>query len=238
MDQSFLDALVQLAKIGSAGVGVAVLLMVFIMIVRGKPVDPDTGRLRQRFLTYGMVFAIVLGLLALVPTFFARGGPIPMRLAFSPDMPNEGLTPPRTELPNGAIVEAGQKFSLPSSVETQVLTVRVDKTLQEVRNLRQEKASLNQATQELQETTTKLAATAAAATDQRDALAAKVSEATPAPAAEQALERQAKETEQLQAEVLQSIQAGNFARANSLSTKLRTSVLKSNPTVTAIARDR
>ena len=118
MDQSFYGTLVELAKIGAAGVGVAVLLMVFLLIMKGKPVDPDTAKLRQQFLTLGVGFAVVVGLLALVPSLFPQeSGPMAMRLTFSPDFQTESLTPPTIMLPDddrlvGELVVRGDE-SLP-----------------------------------------------------------------------------------------------------------------------------
>ena len=113
MDQGFLATIVALAKIGSAGVGVAVLLMVFILIMKGKPVDPDTAKLRERFLTFGVGFAVVVGLIALVPTLFpAEGGPTAMRFTFSPDFQTESLTPPTIMLPDGTVENVQVRKSL------------------------------------------------------------------------------------------------------------------------------
>jgi hypothetical protein len=226
MDQGFYDTLVQLAKIGSAGVGVAVLLMVFVMIIRGKPVDPDTARLREKFLTYGVSFAVVLGLLALVPSVIRsdESGPVPVRLFFSPNFASQQLSPPKVEAPDGSEVKPGQTFSVQPSRTAQVITVGIDDALSDVDNLR--KAS------------EQLIVSNAAATEQTKALAAKATENAPAPAAEAALEEKTKETAQLQAEVLKSLRTGNFARANSLSGRLRTSVVNTNPAVATIASNR
>ena len=226
MDQGFLDILVQLAKIGSAGVGVAVLLMVFIMIVRGRPVDPPTAKLRERFLTYGVSFAVVIGLLALIPLLMPQkeGGPVPVRLFFSPNFATQQLRLPMVQAPDGSDVKPGQTFWVQPSRTAQTITVGVDDALKDVENLRK--------------TTVQLAASAASASEQAKVLADKVAETTPAPAAEATLQTQTEQTRQLHAEVANSIKSGDFARANSLSTQLRTSVLNTNPTVAEIARHR
>ena len=48
------DTVVKLVNVGFAGVGVVVLLLVFIILFQGKPADSGTNKLRNRFLTLGM----------------------------------------------------------------------------------------------------------------------------------------------------------------------------------------
>lgn len=220
MDQAFYSTLVELAKIGSAGVGVAVLLMVFIMIIRAKPVDPDTAKLRENFLKLGVGFAIIVGLFALIPTFL-HGGPLAMRLTFSPDFKTESLTPPTIMLPDGSEVKPDQPLALPPSTGTQVLKVTIDQALKEVANLRQASAKLAESVSQVQQ--------------QRDALASQAAPAAAAPAT-QTLSQQSQQTEQLQTQVAKSIQVGDFERANALSAQLHASVVNSRPAVAAIAR--
>jgi hypothetical protein len=221
MDQSFFATIVELAKIGSAGVGVAVLLMVFILIMKGKPVDPDTAKLRERFLTFGVGFAVVVGLFALVPALFpAEGGPTAMRLTFSPDFQTESLTPPTIMMPDGTVVKPDQPVSLPSTRGTQVLKITIDEALKEVGSLREASAAL--------------AASVASVTQQRDTLAKEVAPQAAAPAAQQTLETQTQQTQQLQTEVAKSIQSGDFGRANAFSSRLHQSVVASRPVIAQI----
>jgi hypothetical protein len=223
MDQSFYGTLVELAKIGAAGVGVAVLLMVFLLIMKGKPVDPDTAKLRQRFLTLGVGFAVVVGLLALVPSLFPQeSGPTAMRLTFSPDFQTESLTPPTIMLPDGTVVKPDQPVSLPPTHGTQVVKITIDEALKEVASLRQASASL--------------AASVANITQQRDTLAKEIAPAATAPAAQQTLHLQTQQTQQLQGEVAKSIQSGDFARANVFSSRLHQSVVAARPMIAEIAR--
>lgn len=230
MDQGFYDTLVTLAKIGAAGVGIAIFLMVFIMIIRGQPVDPATARLRQSFLIWGFAFAVVVGLFTVVPPLLQKpGGPVEMRLSFSPDMKNAGLTPPETLLPDGKEIPAEEAFSLPPSALPQVLTVKVDRTIDEVKNLRQAKA-------DLQQTTNTLAAAVASVTDQRDSLAKEIAPSPAAAPAAATLNQQSQKTDNLQAQVQNSIKAGDFAHAKVLSTQLHASILQTKPTVTAITQ--
>ena len=204
MEQGFYNVLVELAKIGAAGVGIAIFLMVFFMIVRGKPVDPDTASLRKSFLMWGFAFAVVVGLFTIVPPLLQpKGGPVAMRLSFSPDMADEGLTVPRTELPDGDVIQAGQQFSLSPSPAPQVLTVRV--------------ASVSDVQQ------------------QRDTLAQQVAASTPPSSAPAALETQSQKTDALQSQVVESLKAGDYAKANALSSQLHTTVVLSRPAVAAIA---
>jgi hypothetical protein len=198
--------------------------MVFIMIMKGKPVDPDTAKLRASFLQWGVGFAILVGLLALVPTLFpANGGPMAMRLTFSPDFKTESLTPPTITLPDGSEAKPDERVSLPPSNGTQVVKVSIDEALKEVRSLK--------------DATTTLAQSVAAVTQQRDALADKVqSSAAPAPpAAQQTLQTQTQQSQQLSTDVAKSIQSGDFARVNALSVQLHRSVVASRPVVAQIA---
>jgi hypothetical protein len=195
--------------------------MIFVLIFRAKPVDAATAKLRSDFLKWGFGFAAVTGILGLVPLFLQKSGPIPVRLAFSPDLATQGLSPPKVELPDGSSVQPDEKFMLQPSVTPQVVTVGVDKTLDEVRNLRQASA--------------KLAQTVQTVTEQRDALASQAVPTTAAPAAQQHLEQQSQQTAQLQSQIVKSVQVGDFAHANELSTQLRASAVNVNRAVTAIA---
>ena len=223
MDQGFYDTLVTLAKIGAAGVGIAIFLMVFIMIIRGQPVDAPTAKLRQSFLILGVAFAVVVGLFTIVPPLLQKpGGPVPLLLTYSPDMEQDGLPLPKAVLPDGKIVDAGQQFTLPPSTETEQVVIRVDKTLEQLRNLKQ--------------ASTQLAQTVQTITQQRDALANEVAPASAAPAAQQSLQAQSQQTAQLQTQIVKSVQSGDFAHANVLSSQLHTSVINVKPSIAAIAR--
>lgn len=227
MDEKLLSTILELARLGAVGIGAIVLLLAFILLFRSKSIEPEKGKLINRFMTLGFFFGLAAGVLGLVPLFFTKpgdSGPVSLRLSFSPDMENAGLTPPVTKLPDGKTVPAEEAFSLPASVLPQVLTVKVDKTIAEVQSLR--------------DTSKALADSVAKATDQRNELAKQIAPAAAAPAAEQHLEAQAQQTDQLQTEVTKSLQTGDFARANTLSRQLRTSVIKAQPSVTAIARTR
>jgi hypothetical protein len=222
MGESFYTTIVELARIGAVGVGVAVFMMVFFMIVRGKPVDPATARLREKFLGWGVVFAFATGVLALIPPFLQKeGGPMSLRLFFSPDFDREKLTPPRVKLPDGTIAKHDEKFMLRPSGDTHVLTIAMDSTLAEVQNLRK--------------TTTALAASVEAVEKQRDMLATQIE----APVeAQQTLETKAAESDALRVQLNKSLQAGDYLHANVLSGRLKDSVIRADRSVATIASQR
>jgi hypothetical protein len=233
MDSSFYPTLVELAKLGASGVGVAIFLMAFFLLVRGKPIDPATGRLTERFMLYGLVFA--LALLIIPPTlqlFTGKPGaaPISERLAFSPDFATEQLPPPTVRLPDGTETKDNVKFDLQPGAGTQVVTVAIDGTLDKVKNLRQASATL--------------ASTVEDVTKQRDTLAAQAaaikpaSDAPPPTPALQNLQRNSSSATAIQQDVIRSLNAGQFARANQLTRSLNSSVHSAAPAVAVIAGQR
>src|SRR6187431_2343528 len=100
------DTIVKLVNVGFAGVGVVVLLLVFIILSHGKPADAGARKLHNRFLTWGMSFAFFCGALSVVaplltPKEEATAGPgqrAEMLLSFSPRFETEGLTNPSITL--------------------------------------------------------------------------------------------------------------------------------------------
>lgn len=232
MDKNFYPTLVELAKLGASGVGVAIFLMAFFLLIRGKPVDPATGRLTEKFMLYGLIFALALLVIPPVIQIFTgkqAPGPAPIseRLAFSPDFATEQLPPPTVRLPDGTETKDNVKFELQPSAGTQVVTVAIDGTLDKVRNLRQASATL--------------ASTVEDVTKQRDTLAAQAatvkaaSNAPPPAPALQNLQRNSSSVSAIQQDVVRSLKAGQFARANQLTRNLSTSVHAAAPSVAAIA---
>lgn len=213
-----LTTLVDLAKLGAIGVGVAIALLVAILIFKLKTIDRATAKLLDNFMKLGFGLAVIFAILGLVPTFFQPAGAVPIRIAFSPDFATQGLSPPRIELPDGTPVQPGQKFALESSLTPQVLNVVADKTLADVRNLRQATATL--------------AASVEKISAQRDALATTIE---PAPAVENTLEESSAQTEQLSTAVARSINLGHYQRANDLSRQLRNIVVAADRPVATIA---
>ena len=214
-----LTTLVDLARLGAVGVGVAIALLVAVLIIRLKSIDRGTAKLLDNFMKWGFGLAVVFAVLGLVPAFFQPVGSVPMRIAFSPDFATQGLSPPRIELPDGTPVQPGQKFSLESSLTPQVVNVVADKTLADVKELRQTTATLN--------------ASVEAVTAQRDALATTIE---PSPAVESTLEQSSAQTERLSTEVARSINLGDYQRANVLSRQLRNVVVAADRPVATIAR--
>jgi hypothetical protein len=228
MGGEFYSTLTELVRLGSAGVGIAVFLMVFILLMRGKPMDKATARLREKFLIYGVAFAVFCGVASFLGPLLQKdeqkpAGPVKLRLAFSPDFGTESLTPPKVQLPDGSASEPGKVFNIPHSDVPQVLTIGMDGPLKEVRSLRS--------------TTTALAQSVAAVQEQRDQLAASIPATTPAaPEAQSDLAKAAQQSEALQQDVVQSINRGDFDQAAIISQRLRANVGRSAPTVARIAR--
>ena len=226
MDGGFYSTLTDLVRLGSAGVGIAVFLMVFILLMRGKPMDAASGRLREKFLVYGFAFAVFCGIVSFLGPLMEEdakpGGPVRLRLAFSPDFGTESLTPPKVQLPDGTDSEPGKTFSLPPSDQPQVLTIGMDGPLKEVRSLRS--------------TTTALAQSVAQVQEQRDELAASIAPAEAPPGAQAGLAKASEETEALQEEVVQSINRGDFAEAAVISRRLQANVQSSAPRIRALSR--
>jgi hypothetical protein len=198
------DTIVKLVNVGFAGVGVVVLLLVFIILFQGKPADTGTRKLHNRFLTWGMSFAFFCGALSVVAPLLAPKPPAPtgkppeMLLSFSPRFETEGLSNPQITLPDGKTVTPGARFAAQGG---QVL-VSVDEALQDVAQLRQSAITL--------------AETATAAQRQADtavaALASAQGSAPSAPvAAAQAEARDAsQESQEATAAISQAIRTGNY----------------------------
>lgn len=202
-ESGLFDTVVKLVNIGFAGVGVVVLLFVFIILMQGKPADAGTQRLRHRFLTLGMAFAFFCGVLSVVTPLLAPrpegdGKPADMLLSFSPRFETEGLPAPSITLPDGEVVPPGKRFAARGG---QVL-VSVDEALKSVATLK--------------ETALALAETASAAQNQADtavaALTAAQAGASPAPvaSAQAKAEEASQESQQATAAISQAIRAGDF----------------------------
>ena len=220
MDDIF-STIVDLARLGAIGVGVAIALLVAILIFRLKSIDEATAKLLNNFMKLGFGLAVVFAVIGLVPTFLRPAGAVPMRIAFSPDFATQGLSPPRIELPDGTAVQPGQKFALESSLTPQVLNVVADKTLADVRELRQASATLSASVETIKA--------------QRDSLAKAIE---PAPSVGTGLTELSARTEMLTNEVSRSISIGEYQRANQLSRQLRDVVATADRPVASIAAQR
>jgi hypothetical protein len=220
---SFFTTIVDLAKLGNLGVGVAILLMGFMLAFQTKPVDSATAKLRGNFLRFGFSYAVITALIGLAP-LFVHGGPLSERLAFSPDFDSEKLQPPIIRLPDGTQAGHDAKFSLQPSTNTQVVTIAMDATLDQVRNLRQASANLTSAVTTV--------------TKQRDSLAAQaavkpLSEAQSTPAL-QHLQQNTSTSNAIQMDFVRSLNAGDYRRANQLAGQLQTSFKAAQPAVAAL----
>jgi hypothetical protein len=219
--------IVDLVKLGNFGVGVAILLLGFVLALQTKPVEPATARLRSNFLWVGFAYAIITLVVGLVP-LFVNGGPVSERLAFSPDFDSEKLQPPVIRLPDGTQATHNAKFDLQPSAGTQVVTIAMDGTLDQVRNLRQASADLT--------------STVAKVTKQRDALASKAaavkqtSQNQPKAPALQYLEQNSANVEAIQADFNKSLTVGDYARVKQLTARLQTTANAAEPAVAVIAK--
>ena len=225
-DGGLFETIVRLVNLGFAGVGVVVLLLVFIILFQGKPADAGARKLQNRFLTLGMAFAFFCGVLSIAAPWLAPRPqaaptkPAEMLLSFSPRFETEGLTKPSITLPDGEVVAPGARFQAESG---QVL-VSVDEALQDVAHLR--------------EAAVTLAETAAAAQQQADtAVAALASQgSTPsAPVANAQAQAQeaSQESQEAAAAISQAVRTGNY---QILETKNRTPTDATRQSVNARAR--
>ena len=199
------DTIVKLVNVGFAGVGVVVLLLVFIILFQAKPTDTGTRKLHNRFLTWGMSFAFFCGALSVVAPLLAPkpeagpAKPTEMLLSFSPRFETEGLTNPSITLPDGKVIAPGARFQ---TQDGQVL-VSVDEALQDVSQLRQAAVSL--------------AETASAAQRQADtamaALASSQSDGPPsAPVAnaQQEAQEASQESQEAAVAISEAVRTGNY----------------------------
>jgi hypothetical protein len=217
------ETIVKLVNVGFAGVGVVVLLLVFIILFQGKPSDAGARKLHARFLTWGMAFAVFCGVLSVAAPWLApRPQPAPVKpatmlLSFSPSFATEGLTDPSITLPDGKLVAAGTPFQAQNG---QVL-VSVDEALRDVAQLR--------------ETAVTLAATATAAQRQADAAVAALATAqgAPADAAHARAQEASQESQEATAAITEAIRTGNY---RILETKNRTLTDATRASITARSR--
>jgi hypothetical protein len=222
-DGGLFETIVRLVNLGFAGVGVVVLLLVFIILFQGKPADAGARKLHNRFLTWGMAFAFFCGVLSVAAPWLAprpqpvRVEPAAMLLSFSPRFETEGLTVPSITLPDGKTVAPGATFQAQNG---QVL-VSVDEALRDVARLR--------------ETAVTLAATATAAQRQADAAVAALATAqgAPADAAHARAQEASQESQEATAAITEAIRTGNY---RILETKNRTLTDATRASITARSR--
>lgn len=220
-DSGLFDTVVKLVNLGFAGVGVVVFLLLFVMLLRGQPVDAGTQRLRNRFLTWGVSFAVFCGILSLLAPLVQRWAtagataPVKMTLTFSPSFQSRKLSPPQIMLPDGSAARPDTQFALNGGM----VKVSVDEALEQVT--------------QLQKTAMELVASAQQARSQRDdalEIAAKQSPAATVPEIKAVAESSGK-TAALEADVSQAIARGDFARAAQASAQIKGQTLRSGAMV-------
>ena len=216
--------IVDLVRLGNLGVGVAILLLGFVLAIQAKPADQATAKLRSDFLKVGVAYAALTAVIGLVP-LFVRGAPTSERVAFSPDFETEKLRPPTIRLPDGTVTQHDVRFELQPSSGTQVLTVTMDATLKQVRDLRQTSANLTSAVAKVTEQRDKLALRAASGQ--------RISDTQPTLDL-QALRQASASSVSAQSDLLHSLNAGDFAKANALATRLQTSASAVDPAVAVL----
>ena len=221
------DTIVKLVNVGFAGVGVVVLLLVFIILFQGKPADAGARKLHNRFLTWGMSFAFFCGALSVAAPLLAPqpaagpDEPAELLLSFSPRFETEGLTNPSITLPDGQVVAPGARFETQGG---QVL-VSVDEALQDVAQLRQAAITLAETANAAQRQAD--SAVAALATSQDSPPAA------PVVAAQAEAQEASQESQEATAAISQAIRTGNY---EILRTKNRTLTDAARHSVTARSR--
>lgn len=227
MGEAF-STIVELAKLGTFGVGLAIFVLGSVIAFQRAPLDGPAVELRSKFLKYGFAYAVLVVAAGLVPLFVA-GAPISMRVSFSPDLETEKLSAPIIRLPDGTKAVHDATFQMQPSAGTQVVTIAMDATLEQVRNLRETGASLSQSIVKV--------------TKQRDALlASTAAKAAQAPAsgvnlaAIETLKEDSLQAYALHANILESLNTGDFVRANQLTGELQTSVNAAEPAVAIIAK--
>lgn len=144
------DTIVKLVNLGFAGVGVVVLLLLFVILIRDQPANAATQKLRNRFLTWGMSFAFFCGVLAFAGPLLAPKAivakPPEMMLAFSPSFTTEGLTKPEILVPGNLKVDPEQNFTARNGT----VLVRVDAALKDVATLKETALTLAKAATDAQ----------------------------------------------------------------------------------------
>lgn len=227
MSEALFSTVLELAKLGVVGFGIIVLLLSFFLLSKEPSIDPEKAKLINRFMTWGFVFGGVAAILGLVPLFIGSSGPLSVRLAFSPDFGTEKLRPPIIRLPDGTEAKHDTKFVLQPNPGTQVVTIAMDATLNEVRNLRQASANLSSTVFKVTKQRDALAATAAAVKE--------TSEVAPNFPALKDLQTNSASFGVLQSEFARSLTMGDYVKANQLTGRFVSSVNSAEPAVALIA---
>ncbi len=222
MPDGLLKTVTDLAKGGYAGVGIIVFLLLFILLLRGKPADAASAKLHNRFLTWGVSFAVFSGLLSVLTQFMTPkpvvAGPQKLLMTFAPDFDTEKLPSPRIKLADGRTVGPDQEFVSPGGM----INISVGDALNEVRALKETVGEYGKALAEVRGQRDALAKTLEA--ERPSAPAAGVAEASNASAA-------------LQTEVRSAIASGDFTKAARASKQLNSRVIIAPPSIAAMTRN-
>lgn len=143
VSDTFFGTVVKLVQLGGLGVGALIFLFVFILLFRNQPVDAATAALRSRFLTTGVVFAIIaLGASLLQLVFTPKvNAASRMMVTFSPSFSSEHLPAPAMLLSDtGAVrqIEADNSFDVAANA---TLKISVDDLINAARSVQQIKAT-------------------------------------------------------------------------------------------------
>lgn len=213
MIETLAKVLPDLAKIGCAGVGVAIFLLLFILLYRGKPVDAASAKLYNRFLTWGVSFAVFCGLLGFASALFPPPSDVakprvPGQLVvnFAPDFKTDQLPAPQIKLPDGTVVQPDQAFVTPDDPHG-MININVGAAINQIRALKT--------------AATELSANNATLIEQQKKLLAALPQSTTPPAVTADIKTGAAETTRLQSVVGESLASGDFARAAQASRAMR-----------------
>ena len=222
MPDGLLTTVSDLAKGGYAGVGIIVFLLLFILLLRGKPANAASAKLHNRFLTWGVSFAVFSGILSiavllLTPKPIATG-PQKLIMTFAPDFDTEKLPSPRIKLSDGRTVGPDKEFVSPGGM----INISVGDALNQVRALKETVGEYGKALAEVRGQRDALAKTLD--TERPTGAAAGVAEASTASAA-------------LQSEVRNAIASGNFVSAARASKQLNSPLITASPSIDAMTRN-
>ena len=129
------DFVLKAVQLGFLGFGALFLVMVFVILFRNQPADPDTAKLRMRFLTLGMAAFVFAGVAQLVTLMIAPKpqGSHQVAISFSPDLKTARLPQPAIlVLPQRTEVQEDQPFTVG---QDETISIKVDGVIEQARAL-------------------------------------------------------------------------------------------------------
>lgn len=209
-----------LTALGFAGVGVVVFLLLFLLLVRPKPVDAAGYQLYNRFLTMGTIFAMFCGAMTVLSLWLKPDpGKAEVLVNFSPSFATRKLTPPTIQI-NGQTVLSGQPIPLSGGTET--IFIGVDQALADVDAIKETVRNVSQSN--------------VALTAQRDALTNALPSSVAAPQSSGEVKAAGVQATLLQNQVRTAIATGNFVAAANASKQLTSDRILVSPTIDRIKR--